>query len=932
MGTITLKNLRTTADVKMNATLKDGGVFVDWASLSDIKAWLWSDTQRALAGRCDVRVDANDSTKLICEYASTKPQYPGVNRLIVQASYMGATKTYDKQAFNFVRWTGDQAGQQVTIDDPEVDVAIEVTDVTSSILQEVIAAALAAAAHAEHAASLVPLQVLQDCEQATAEAREATEEADAAAEHATPYIGENGHWWRWSKTAGAYVDTGEVAQGPTGNGIQSVVQTQTSQESEGENVVTVTMTDGTQEQFTIRNGKQGIQGIQGQPGVANAKYKQVETLPEAGAETMDFIYLTPSQETGVYDMSYTEQDGDTYTWKPLGTTAIQLSDYATKTEVSQLEAKVDGLTFGAEIEQLSPEIVTGKYIYNNGVVGSSGGLNYTAPFHLNSGDLLTIKAKGYNQAIAILSKVIEEDVSYEPIIISIDSTVREYDYIVSRPGDYACCYANSEPITITRVVNAPLSVLEKLTDLNAKTTYPDVAIVPGKYINASGNEGSSAAYNRTVPFELNPAESVVLYATGVAGVSMISRYDGNGYTPLVVSTAEESRIYSYTNITNAPINIVLSYDKNASVHRYIITNNLTAEFGVTLVDGFANVGNKMNGGKYKQFPKVTSGKYVNKNGGVSSSAPFSMSERTFVFAGSVIKVKATGYLTEVAMIAEYLPEEGGYVVRSRSTDSSEHEYTYTTPNDGFFVFSYLTASGIELSITSQSDLVNEVGQIREDVNGLIKNTPQNLLSAFDNIVAVGDSLTYSQVYTGSNTARQAKVPYPIVLARIAGNTATIVAQSGASASGIWDNHKDEIVAKENAIGIVYLGTNEGLTDSVDTDASGDDPDTWANNNTGDYCRIVNKMVSLGYRVVLVRPWTTSGTLADTISAIDDVAEKFGVAVLGAPIMESKFHLYPDGQGSNAVHLNDFGYAVFAQRLAAAIFSFDDAMLQRIFPQ
>ena len=197
----------------MNTRLKDGGVAIDWSSLSDVKAWLYSDAQKAIAGRCDVSIDATDGTKLVCQYAATKPQYLGVNRLIVQASYMGATKTYDKPAFNFVRWTGDQAGQQVTIDDPEVDVAIEVTDVTSSILQEAIAAALAAAADAEHAAHLIPNQVLLDCEAAT-------QVALAAANHA-PIIGENGNWWAWNATLAAYEDTGNVAQGPTGNGIAS---------------------------------------------------------------------------------------------------------------------------------------------------------------------------------------------------------------------------------------------------------------------------------------------------------------------------------------------------------------------------------------------------------------------------------------------------------------------------------------------------------------------------------------------------------------------------------------------------------------------------------------------------------------------------------------------------------------------------------------
>ena len=148
MGTITLKNFRTTADVKINTGLKDGGVPIDWATLTDIKAWIWSDAQKTIAGRCDVSINQEDSTKLICEYASTKPQYPGVNRLIIQATYLGATKTYDKPAFNFVRWTGDQGETELTIDDPEVDVEIEVTDVSSSILDKILAACVKATAEA----------------------------------------------------------------------------------------------------------------------------------------------------------------------------------------------------------------------------------------------------------------------------------------------------------------------------------------------------------------------------------------------------------------------------------------------------------------------------------------------------------------------------------------------------------------------------------------------------------------------------------------------------------------------------------------------------------------------------------------------------------------------------------------------------------------
>lgn len=143
MGAITLKNFRTTADVTMNTRLKDGGVSIDWADLTNIKAWLFSDAQKAIAGRCDVSINQADSTLLVCEYSASKPQYLGVNRLILQAKYQGRTKTYDVPVFNFVSRTAAATGT-VTIDDPTVDVEIEVQDVTSSILDNILAACIKA--------------------------------------------------------------------------------------------------------------------------------------------------------------------------------------------------------------------------------------------------------------------------------------------------------------------------------------------------------------------------------------------------------------------------------------------------------------------------------------------------------------------------------------------------------------------------------------------------------------------------------------------------------------------------------------------------------------------------------------------------------------------------------------------------------------------
>ena len=195
----------------------------------------------------------------------------------------------------------------------------------------------------------------------------------------------------------------------------------------------------------------------------------------------------------------------------------------------------------------------------------------------------------------------------------------------------------------------------------------------------------------------------------------------------------------------------------------------------------------------------------------------------------------------------------------------------------------------------------------------------NILAAFNNIVCVGDSLTYSQVYTTNSNSRQAKRTYPQILAGLCGSTSEGLARSGATAKSCWDEFGEQVESKYNSIGIIYLGTNQGITNTLDTDVVGDDPNNWADNNIGCYCRFVQKMQSLGYKILLLRPYASSGTgnanLANTKRAIDAIGARFKCAVMDAPYnTENKYHYYPDLSGKNMVHYNDLGYAWFANQV------------------
>lgn len=112
-------------------------------------------------------------------------------------------------------------------------------------------------------------------------------------------------------------DTGP--QGPKGDdgvGVASVTQTGV----QGGTKVTITLTNGTVTEFTIYNG-------------LNTNFKIVQTLPTTDISTST-IYLVASSTTAednIYD-EFIYINGD---WEQIGSTAIDLSDYVSKTYFDQ---------------------------------------------------------------------------------------------------------------------------------------------------------------------------------------------------------------------------------------------------------------------------------------------------------------------------------------------------------------------------------------------------------------------------------------------------------------------------------------------------------------------------------------------------------------------------------------------------------------------
>ena len=209
----------------------------------------------------------------------------------------------------------------------------------------------------------------------------------------------------------------------------------------------------------------------------------------------------------------------------------------------------------------------------------------------------------------------------------------------------------------------------------------------------------------------------------------------------------------------------------------------------------------------------------------------------------------------------------------------------------------------------------------------------NPLYAFTNITCIGDSLTHGVVTTDSQGGyRIAKYPYPAVLGRITGATIEEIAHGGYGATDWWTAYADSIVSKTNQLALVFLGTNDGLTDTVATDCAGDDYTTFANTNTGSYGKIVGKLKSVGAKIILLQCFTGEGNLSNTNKAIKDIADKFGCGLITTKrLLNTAYYYYPDLSGTDSLHFNDLGYSAFADFIVQQISFMSSDYLKYIIP-
>ena len=169
---------RIESDVHLKVTLKDNGISVAWDTVDIKQICMYAVEQMAFAGHCSFRIDSEDNTLLLVTYPASEQLYTGDHRIVARIVMDGDECTYDALALKLVSYT-DSDGS-VSLED--VEVGIEVEEVDTTIMHEILAACQAAtdAALAAEAAIEAAEAARVEAESARVTAENARVEAESA--------------------------------------------------------------------------------------------------------------------------------------------------------------------------------------------------------------------------------------------------------------------------------------------------------------------------------------------------------------------------------------------------------------------------------------------------------------------------------------------------------------------------------------------------------------------------------------------------------------------------------------------------------------------------------------------------------------------------------------------------------------------------------
>lgn len=763
-----------------------------------------------------------------------------------------------------------------------------------------------------------------------------------------------------------------------GNGIKSIEQTATSTEDHGVNVVTITDDLDNATNVEIRNGGTGPQGKQGIPGESAVFDPETGEISILAQGLGDSITNPISQKavTDEFNIDRTWSESVVSSQNSVASDRRYISSDVWKSESTTTQGAIFPVVVGKTYKLIAASgniyyaFVTAKSTANNDPVSYAGGA--TGLSSLSNGESVTIVAP--SDAVFLYTSRKSSSTDVLPTVKEIETTkehIASLGASIEELGDnVAELVGENLPTRMETLEESMQGIDESIDDAKIyqevilsyatwsgtswqqwisgdewksgglRNNYgAEYYVEPGKTYKMTTNAGYSSNYafikeERVVTIE---GEDKVAFCEGEELHSITA-----GATVMVTAPADAYYLYVFHRKKASGADPVY-YIK--SVSHVIYNKEKIAEQDVTMTN--ANEILPLLG--LTDSEDITSNITWAGNGYVSidqivvsSSSITHYSTPIHLAAGDCIIVQ-TRVNSTLMVLTEDTGETGtsakyNILVKGVSApETGNNTYAYIAPR----------SMNVVVSTFKSSDCLVTIRRKQTDIEA---NLPEkfylpprtyNIIAAYDNLVAIGDSLTKGVVYT-LDGSRVASRPFPKVLQKTCGfDNLSIWAEGGKNAEYIWATFSDQFAIPQTGktLCIVFLGTNGGFTDTLDTEAPVGDEDNWdMTKRVPCYAKIVKTFADFGANILLIKPWTTGTqnvTLADTFATIDGVAERYGCAVIKAGDIKSnnfKYHCYPTYNGVNLLHFNELGYAHFASAIINAVNELPDDNMKFLVPR
>ncbi|MCF2846537.1 SGNH/GDSL hydrolase family protein [Pseudoalteromonas sp. ACER1] len=562
------------------------------------------------------------------------------------------------------------------------------------------------------------------------------------------------------------------------------------------------------------------------------------------------------------------------------------------------------LIFGGAVKsgnKLTVSTTSGAYIDSNGEVKSfSSSTSYTM-------FIPVVPAKSYrieaviqdNMRLAYYNK------DFELISVLSGDDLAASNNLLLTPDH--CAYVRSSfhtPYGFSFYANESISYPSLLLDIqrDAKRNIEFIDYVPqvGKLLTSTGNVSNNNDFDYT---SLEVKAGDILYIEGyVTGNARLHNANGELFPG---NDSTEPTLCSDWVLIESDGNLEISYIRSKGLILYKQRSYTALKKELNRIESLTKSVQEDVDRIFVPFdasPFAQDGYYLRSNGDKGSSAPFTYISLP-VEAGDAFHI--SGYVQDLARLHD---ANGVVYPESEVVGGVRSDDTVYIKETGVLHISYLKSKPFEIRKIAILEGIAET--IDKKIQRHNFNVDVSFCKAFHrNVLCLGDSLTSGANYDVGGSIEEC---YPYYLNLISGWVTTNAGYSGYAPIQIWDKHINSYDAANYDACILWLGTNNGLTDTIYDDTSSGDYLTYANTETGRYCSIIEKLLADNPNIKLyfVTVFATEGSLSTTNNVISQLAEKYNGYLIdcnpdGIIFPAPEIHKY------NGVHFDKIGNAIVA---------------------